>query len=183
MLNFDQPIELISTLQKEVNINFRDNRLPINCQLQLRHPEDKRLLDSYADWEEGRHEILLTANNNKKTVATIYSYRINNQQWFRYYIPPHSRFTPKETMLLQTAIREVFTDSNLNGCETNIAQVNHAPKIKKYNSPFAINAEWIWLPTTITYFVYLFFNQSLLLPMLLFVLPVFFILSVTYFVE
>jgi hypothetical protein len=183
MLNFDQPIELISTLQKEVTINFRDNRLPLNCQLQLRNANDKRLLDCYANWEEGLNEILLTANNNKKTVARIYSYRVNNQQWFRYYIPPYSKLTPKETMLLQTAIREVFTDSNLNGCETNIAQVNQALKIKQYNAPFAINAEWIWLPTTITYFIFLFFNQSLFVPMMLFVLPVFFILSVTYFVE
>jgi hypothetical protein len=183
MLNFDQPIELISTLQKAVNINLRDNRLPINCQLQLRNPQDKRLLDSYSSWEEGRNEILLTANNNKNTVARIYSYHVNNQQWFRYYIPPHSRFTPKETMLLQTAIREVFTDSSLNGCETNIAQVNHALKIKKYDTPFVINAEWIWLPTTIAYFIYLFFHQSLFVPMTLFVLPVFFILSVTYFME
>jgi hypothetical protein len=179
MLNFSSPNLFMPSLQKAVNNHFRDNRLPLNFKLHLRN-DHNQIIDNQDYWDDGQHEIRITFDNSQKTVAKIYSYNINNQNWFRYWINSSKKLKSKDLNLLASTLREVLIDANLDGSDTNIAQVNTELKIKKYEDPITVNGEWLFIPLVAGYLTFLVTHLSLFGPMMTFLLPILFITAITY---
>jgi hypothetical protein len=179
MLDFMRPNRFLPSLQKEVNSHFKDNRLPLNFKLHLRNDENQ-IIDDQSSWYDGQREIRITFDNSKKTVAKIYSYNVNNQYWFRFWINSPKKLKTKELNLLASTLREVLTDANLDGSDSNIAQVNNQLKIKKYEDPITINGEWLFIPLLAGYLTILVTHLSLFGPMMAFLVPIIFFAGIAY---
>jgi hypothetical protein len=168
-LHFATPKDFISSLQKLINFNLRQSKIPISFDISLKDENGTIANSDFDDWLKGKNDYYIIATKSKKVLAKIVAFNINSKRWFRYEVMDKKfKVQTPEGLIIKT-LKEIFSEYSVLELPNSL---NFLPQSKKNQivkqGQYKFQLKLLRYPIVLGYFGLVYLNLSYLIPALIF---------------